>query len=112
MKNFRKTSLLILLTTVAIFASATAYAQLEANDRKWLKLIRTDHPRLFLTAEDIPLIISNATSSTLFRWAMRSWPSCQKQSAKIKRSAPTYRSNTRVASTTFYSTRQSRMVVK
>ena len=63
MKNFRKTSLLILLTTVAIFASATAYAQLEANDRKWLELIRTDHPRLFLTAEDIPLIISNATSS-------------------------------------------------
>lgn len=43
-----------------LFVSTTAFGQIKAKDYEWLKSIRTEHPRMFFTTEDIPLIKSNA----------------------------------------------------
>ena len=40
--------------------SATASAQLKAGDYEWLGSIRTDHPRMFFTADDVSQIVSNS----------------------------------------------------
>ena len=39
-----------------LLASLSSFAQIKEGDREWLNHIRTDHPRMFLTAEDIPQI--------------------------------------------------------
>ncbi|MBQ2026692.1 MAG: hypothetical protein II214_02200, partial [Alistipes sp.] len=51
---------LTLFLMTLLFISTTAFGQIKAKDYEWLKSIRTDHPRMFFTAEDIPLIKSNA----------------------------------------------------
>lgn len=43
-----------------LFISTSAFAQLKAKDYEWMNSIRTDHPRMFFTAEDIPTISNNA----------------------------------------------------
>ena len=52
----RLTALLVSL----LFISTTAFAQLKAKDYEWMKSIRTDHPRMFFTAEDLPLMVNNS----------------------------------------------------
>ena len=52
----RLTALLVSL----LFISTTAFAQLQAKDYEWMKSIRTDHPRMFFTAEDLPLMVNNS----------------------------------------------------
>ncbi len=43
-----------------LFFSTAAFAQLKAGDYEWMKSLRTDHPRLFFTAEDVPLMVNNS----------------------------------------------------
>ena len=52
----RLLSVLILL----LFISTAAFAQLKANDYEWMQSIRTDHPRMFFTSEDVSQIVSNS----------------------------------------------------
>lgn len=40
--------------------STTAFAQLKAGDHEWLGSIRTEHPRLFFTSDDVPQIVNNS----------------------------------------------------
>ena len=55
---------LLKLTLLAIIVaiSASVSAQPKIGDYEWMKQIRTDHPRMFLTAEDIPQITKAANS--------------------------------------------------
>lgn len=55
---------LLKLTLLAIIVaiSASVSAQPKIGDYEWIKQIRTDHPRMFLTAEDIPQITKAANS--------------------------------------------------
>ncbi len=53
----------LLFTLVLLLQiSSVAYAQPDANDYSWLSHIRTDHPRMFLTKEDIPQIKHTAST--------------------------------------------------
>ena len=52
----RLTALLVSL----LFISTAAFAQLKANDYEWMSAIRTDHPRMFFTAEDVPMMKNNS----------------------------------------------------
>ena len=49
-----------LIATTTLVTSLSA--QIKEGDREWLNHIRTEHPRMFLTAEDIPHIIKAAKS--------------------------------------------------
>ena len=51
----------LVLAIFVTFAAMTS-AQIKEGDREWLSHIRTDHPRMFLTAEDIPQIAQAAKS--------------------------------------------------
>ena len=51
---------LLSLLMALLFVSTAAFAQLKANDYEWMSSIRTDHPRMFFTAEDIPQIVNNS----------------------------------------------------
>lgn len=66
---------LLKLTLLAIIVaiSASVSAQPKIGDYEWMKQIRTDHPRMFLTAEEIPQIVLTARSfeSTTFRFIQR-----------------------------------------
>ncbi len=42
------------------FIATTASAQLKAGDYEWLNSIRSEHPRMFFTAEDIPQMVNNS----------------------------------------------------
>ena len=50
------------ILTILLLAASIASAQITEGDREWLDHIRTDHPRMFLTAEDIPHITRAAKS--------------------------------------------------
>ena len=52
----RLTTLLLSL----LLLSTTASAQLKTGNYEWLNSIRTDHPRMFLTADDVPQITGNS----------------------------------------------------
>ena len=52
----RLVTLLLPLLCLASYASA----QLRPNDYEWMNAIRSDHPRMFFTSEDVPLIVNNA----------------------------------------------------
>ena len=50
------------LFAILSLSAAFASAQIKEGDREWLNHIRTDHPRMFITAEDIPQIAKAANS--------------------------------------------------
>ena len=50
------------LLAIIVAISASVSAQPKIGDYEWMKQIRTDHPRMFLTAEDIPQITKAANS--------------------------------------------------
>ena len=52
----RLTTLLLSL----ILVSTTVSAQLKSGDYEWFNSLRTDHPRLFFTEEEIPQIVNNS----------------------------------------------------
>ena len=52
--------LFILIFAATLALPSTLNAQMTKGDYEWLDHIRTDHPRLFLTADDIPNIINAA----------------------------------------------------
>ncbi len=49
-----------IIATLLSFVTAIGLAQPDPNNLEWMQSIRADHPRLFLTSEDIPNIISNS----------------------------------------------------
>ena len=51
---------LIAIVLLLLSLSTTAFAQLNANDYEWMNSIRSDHPRLFFTTEDVPQIVNNS----------------------------------------------------
>ena len=51
---------LITLLLSLLLISTTASAQLKAGDYEWLASIRTDHPRMFFTADDVSHIVNNS----------------------------------------------------
>ena len=51
---------LLLAICILILLPSTAIAQIKANDYEWLGKIRTEHPRMFLTTDDMPHIIRAA----------------------------------------------------
>ena len=56
----RRVSILV-IALCALCTSLTA--QIKEGDREWLSHIRHDHPRLFITAEDIPDVVRAANGS-------------------------------------------------
>ena len=52
--------LLTLILAVALITPSALHAQIKRGDYEWIDHIRTDHPRLFLTVDDIPQIINAA----------------------------------------------------
>ena len=57
MKHFFLSIITLLLCIVS-----KSYGQPKANDREWLNSMRTEHPRMFLTSEDIPQIQQTAAT--------------------------------------------------
>ena len=53
---------ILIITTLLSFVTVVGMAQPNPNNLEWMQHIRTDHPRLFLTGEDIPQIKFTATS--------------------------------------------------
>lgn len=51
---------LLSVLVALLFVSTTAFAQLKANDYEWLSSIRSEHPRIFFTSEDVPQIVNNS----------------------------------------------------
>ena len=83
----------ILALVVSLFAiSSYLLAQPKADDYEWMKSIRSDHPRLFFTVEDIPQIVTAANSfeSRLFR-------AMQKRIDKLIEKAPVFKNELAVS---------------